>query len=194
LSLTLTIGNLDKVLAELKAAPKDIDRIINNEFKAFGQDMENKAKLNAPVNEGKLRQSISHATTNLAVKVAVNVDYAAFVEFGTKKFAAEWVATLPPDWQAFAATFKGKGGGNFTQLFYRILQWVTIKGVAATHSVKTKKRINSKANQQTEREVAYAITLSILKNGIHAQPYFYPAFNETKIDLIKNLKKQLNAQ
>jgi len=35
--LTLTIGNLDKVLADLKAAPKDIDRIINNEFKAFGQ-------------------------------------------------------------------------------------------------------------------------------------------------------------
>src|SRR5689334_7311720 len=117
LSLTLTIGNLDKVLAEVKAYPKDIDRIINREFEAWGRDMQNKAQLNAPVDEGQLKRSISHTVSNLEVKVAVNVDYAAFVEFGTKKFAAEWVATLPPDWQQFAATFRGtSSGGNFADL------------------------------------------------------------------------------
>lgn len=174
MSLTLTIGNLDKVLAELKSAPADIDRIINNEFKAFGQMVVTDAQRKAPVNEGRLRQSISSRLSNLEVRISANTDYAAFIEFGTKSFAAAYVATLPAEWQSFAAEFKGAGSGSFKDLVMKITKWVQLKGIPA--------------------KAAYPIAVKIVRNGIRAQPYLFPAFEKNKIELINNLKRQLNAQ
>lgn len=174
MSLTLNIRNLDKVLAEVKAYPQDVEKIINNEFKAFGQGTVNDAKRLAPVNEGRLRQSISSLQNNLEVKVSVNVDYAAYLEFGTKSFAAQYVSSLPSDWQTFASEFKGSAGGSFQDLVMKITKWVRLKGLP--------------------EKAAYPIALKIIRNGIKAQPYLFPAFEKNKLELIKNLKAQLHAK
>lgn len=202
--VTLQIKNLDKLRAEIKAYPQDIDRIITNEFKSFGQEVVSLAQRNAPVDEGRLRQSISSTTTDLKVNIAVAVDYAAYIEFGTKSFAAQYVNQLPAEWKQLASEFKGSGGGSFKELVLRITEWVHRKGlgtgfagdigVSGTYSTKTRKRTGSKSKQeQQDKQIAYMIARKILIKGIPPQPYLYPAFNEATVALISNLKKQLNA-
>jgi len=178
-AITFDIKGLDATLAEIKAYPQDIERIINNEFKAFGVQVVNDARVNAPVNEGLLRESISSQVTPLQVSISVNVDYAAYLEFGTKSFAAAYVATLPQDWQTFAAQYKGSSGGTFQELVMRIKKWVQLKGLASGKDIDS---------------AAYLIARKIVRDGIRPHPYLYPAFEKNKIELIKNLKAQLNAK
>lgn len=205
MALSLEIKNLDKVIAEIKAYPQDVEKIINNEFKNFGAATVNEAQRLAPVDEGKLRQSISSEQTNLQVSIAANVDYAAYIEFGTKGFAEAYVSTLPAEWQEFAAQYRGPGGGSFKQLVERITEWVHRKGlgsgyqapigITGTYSLKTRKRTGSKATQGVEdKQVAYLIARKILVKGISAHPFLYPAFEHQKIALIENLKTQLPAK
>jgi hypothetical protein len=175
--LSLTIGNLDAVLAEIKSYPKDIEQIINNEFTAFGVGMANDAKINAPVNEGALRESINFTAYNLKIAVGAYIEYAAFVEFGTKSFAAAYVASLPEDWQAFAAEHQGTGEGTFAELLTAIMKWVELKGLATGKDIK---------------QASYLIARKIVRDGIKAQPYLYPAFEKNKLELIENLKAQLH--
>lgn len=204
-SISLTIKNIDKIKAEVAAYPQDVDRIINNEFKAFGELTVNEAQRLAPVNEGTLRESISAVVGQKTVSIAVNVDYAAYLEFGTKSFAQAYVSTLPEDWQEFAAQYRGQGGGSFQEMVMRITMWVHSKGlgsgyqapigITGTYSLKARKRLGSGAKQQMQdKQVAYLIARSILRKGIPAQPYLYPAFEHQKIALIDNLKAQLPAK
>lgn len=177
--LSLTIGNLDKVLAEIKAYPKDIENVINNEFKAFAVETSNDAKRLAPVNEGALRESINFDTGNLFLHVGAYIEYAAYLEFGTKSFAAAYVASLPEDWQAFAAEHKGGEGGTFAELIQAIMKWVQLKGIATGKDIE---------------QASYLIARKIVRDGIRAQPFLYPAFEKNKIELIENLKRQLNVK
>src|SRR6185312_3833428 len=177
--LSLTIGNLDALLAEIKSYPKDIEQIINNEFIAFGEGVANDAKINAPVNEGALRESINYTPNNLRIAVGAYIEYAAFVEFGTKSFAAAYVASLPPDWQAFAAEHRNTGEGTFAELLIAIMKWVELKGLAEGKDIK---------------QAAYLIARKIVRDGIKAQPYLYPAFEKNKLELIENLKRELHVK
>ncbi|WP_434127591.1 HK97 gp10 family phage protein, partial [Enterococcus faecium] len=73
----------------------------------FGVRVEQDAKKLAPVNEGLLKSSIEREGTALTQSILVRANYAAFVEFGTRKFAAEYVNTLPLEWQQLAERAKG---------------------------------------------------------------------------------------
>lgn len=177
--LSLTIKNLDKITQEINAFPQDIEKIVNNEFRAFGAGTSNDAKALAPVNEGFLRESINFSVDNLHVAVGAYIEYAAFVEFGTKSFAESYVASLPEDWQQFASQFKGEGEGTFADLVRAIMKWVQLKGIASG------KDINN---------AAYLIAKKIITKGIKEQPYLFPAFEKNKIELINNLKSQLGVK
>lgn len=203
--LSLQIKGLDKVMAEIKAYPQDIERIINNEFKVFGQNVATDAQRFAPVNEGRLRESISSHTTDLQVSIAANVDYAAYLEFGTKAFAAAYVGSLPTEWKELANQFKGATGGSFQQMVMRITEWVHHKGlgsgyagtvgISGLYSVRTRKRVGGKKIQaDQDKQVAYAIALKILKTGIHPQPFLFPAYEKNVPKLISNLKANLPAK
>lgn len=156
-------GKFDKMTAEVRV-------IVNDEFNAFGLEAVGLAKTLAPVDEGFLRNSITFEQGDLVVEVIVTAHYAAYLEFGTRKFAAEYVSTLPIEWQDFAAQFKG-GGGGFEDFFANIFDWVKRKGI--------------------EPKAAYPIAISILRNGVRPQPFLYPAIEKCKIELIKNLKTVL---
>lgn len=64
---------------------------LNNQLESaleeIGQTIEENAKANTPVDTGKLRDSIQHTVDidNKVVNVGSGVDYAIFVEEGTKK-------------------------------------------------------------------------------------------------------------
>lgn len=193
--LSITIGNLDKVLAEIKAYPQDIKKIINNEFVAFGDNTANDMKRLAPKNESKLVNSINTKIDldQMILHVGAYIEYAAYLEFGTKSFAAAYVASLPEDWQAFAAEHKGGDGGTFDDLLIAIIKWVMSKGIAETPT-KSGNASQSKDALHEQYNAAYLIALKIVRNGIKAQPYFYPAFEKNKLELIENLKAALHVK
>jgi len=193
---SVRIEGLEKALArfDIKKYEPQVQACFNN----FGLRVELAAKQNAPVDEGHLKGAIFQEPSRLAVTVGCSVDYAAYLEFGTRKFAAQYVSSLPADWRQVAARAKGGRGGSFEEMVLRITEWVRRKGlgngfagkigVTGTYSVKSRRRTGSKDIQaQQNRQAAYAIALKILREGIPAQPYLYPAVNTNIPVLIKEL-------
>lgn len=69
--------NTDEVLAALKNAKK-------RGLEAIGLTAEGYAKKDTPVDTGRLRNSISHATDEEAAYIGTNVEYAPYVELGAR--------------------------------------------------------------------------------------------------------------
>jgi len=190
------IEGLQKALArfDIKKYEPKVQACFNN----FGLNVVLSAQDNAPEDEGLLKGSIRQDQIRLGTQISVGVDYAAYLEFGTRKFAAQYVSSLPADWRQVAARAKGGRGGTFEEMVLRITEWVRRKGlgtgfagpigVTGTYSVKSRRRTGSKDVQaQQNKQAAYAIALKILREGIPAQPYLYPAVNTNIPILIKEL-------
>lgn len=71
--------------AEVKEALADA---VMRGLEAIGLVAEGHAKELCPVDTGRLRNSISHATEGDAVYIGTNVEYAPYVELGTSRMAA----------------------------------------------------------------------------------------------------------
>ena len=69
--------NTDEVLAALERAKK-------RGLEAIGLVAEGHAKKETPVDTGRLRNSISHATDDEAAYIGTNVEYAPYVELGAR--------------------------------------------------------------------------------------------------------------
>lgn len=69
--------NTDEVLAALKMAKK-------RGLEAIGLTAEGHAKKDTPVDTGRLRNSINHATDDDAAYIGTNVEYAPYVELGAR--------------------------------------------------------------------------------------------------------------
>lgn len=90
----------------LSRAGQDMERFIKDEIEASGREIELKAKQLAPVDLGKLKQSINYAPTDngLGAMISVNVTYAAYQEFGTGG-----LVSVPEELRELAELYKGKG-------------------------------------------------------------------------------------
>ena len=69
--------NTDEVLSALEKAKK-------RGLEAIGLTAEGHAKKETPVDTGRLRNSISHATDDEAAYIGTNVEYAPYVELGAR--------------------------------------------------------------------------------------------------------------
>ena len=69
--------NTDEVLAALERAKR-------RGLEAIGLTAEGHAKRETPVDTGRLRNSISHATDDEAAYIGTNVEYAPYVELGAR--------------------------------------------------------------------------------------------------------------
>lgn len=191
--INIQIQNLDAVLRKFKITELKTVGLLRDELNAFGLDVERDAKTLAPTDEGNLKNSISYNIAGLDLEITVSANYAAYVEFGTRRYAAEYVSKLPADWQSFAKQYQGKTGGSLDEMLLRIMEWVKRKGLAGTYSVKTGRRTGAQsARPIQDAEVAYPIALAILRNGIRAQPFLYPAYEKNRKQFIDNLKRILN--
>lgn len=151
-------------------------KTIADELNRFGTKTVADAKRLVPFDEGLLARSISHTNATpqkLSVGVVVAANYGAYLEFGTRKFAAQYVASLPPLWQQYAASFKGKSGGSYNDFILRITDWVKRKGIAK--------------GDDTD-QIAYLIARKILREGIRPQPFLFPAVQKNLIELKNRLK------
>ena len=187
MSMSIKIKGLDVAIEKLN--PKTYVQNMQDALNRFGVRVDHDAKQLAPVDEGHLKGAIYFKPTNGGVQVGCTVDYAAYLEFGTRKFAAVYVATLPSTWQAFAAQFKGPGGGSFEEFVMRLTLWVKRKLIGATYNVQTRKRdrIGKQTAAQTMEADAYAIALHILRNGISPHPFMFPAVENNLPQLYKEL-------
>ena len=199
IKISYDVVDFKRQVAELiPSVEARVDKFLNKHAIAIAT----KAKQKAPVDEGILRNNISAKTdVPLQKEVAVNTPYAAYVEFGTGAKAAAYVSSLPEDWAAYAAQFKGKGqrGGGFKEMVKRIAEWIGRKGIYAdtalhgTYSVKTKKRTGNKAkNKEADLALAYIIARSILIKGARPHPYLFPAYKEQLEIIKKELPTLLN--
>jgi HK97 gp10 family phage protein len=120
--------------------------------------------------EGALLRSISPVYGQGNAAVVSTSKYAAYIEFGTRKFAAAYVSSLPQDWATYASTFQGKAtmGGSFKDLILAIMGWCKRKGI--------------------DEKAAYPIARKIIINGIKQRPFLYPSVNKNIPLLIEDLK------
>ena len=69
---------------------------IQRALEAIGLQAEGYAKMLCPVDTGNLRNSISHTVNEDKAIIGTNVEYAAYVEFGTGKFAQDGKGRATP--------------------------------------------------------------------------------------------------
>lgn len=184
--LTVEVKGLKELNAKFGTISKTVGDAIDKALTKGAMRIATNAKKRAPADRGGLRASISADTsTYLDKSVTANVFYAAFVEFGTGKYAAQYVATLPADWKTYAATFKKSGdGGTFDDMVQEIYDWMNRLGMKGA------------GGKKLSMNDAYRMAKYILINGIRPQPFLYPAFNnevpkiQTEVStIINNLLK-----
>jgi len=190
MAIAIDLKGLDGLMISINKTIKQAEAETNKALDKFQSNVVKEAKQLVPKNEGRLWNSISGSVSNMQAKVVVTADYAAYLEFGTRKFAAKYVATLPQDWQTYAAKFRGnrEGKGTFDQFIQDIMQWVRQKGIGGLQT-KSGNISESKSSLDAMQSAAYAIALNILQNGIRPQPFLYPAVKKHTPVLISDIKK-----
>jgi phage gpG-like protein len=104
---SIELKGLQGVINDLKKEGGRIAQDVDDELSAGMVMMERSAKRLAPVDTGRLRSSITASRVEfLAWELVAQVDYAAYVEFGTggKEFVK-----IPPGLESYAANFQGRG-------------------------------------------------------------------------------------
>jgi hypothetical protein len=167
----LEVKGLDGLIKKFDQLAKETQVGVNLALEAWAnktaQDAIQLVSANSS-DEGGLKNSIKPSHGNGYGKVTATSRYAAYIEFGTRKFAASYVSTLPSDWASYAATFKGRAGGTFEEFLLSIMKWCGRKGI--------------------DQDAAYSIARSIMINGIRPKPYLYPSVNKNLPLLIKDIK------
>jgi hypothetical protein len=189
--VSLKISGLDAAIKGIENKVKAAEQDIQNELNAWGESTTEAAIQFAPVDEGHLKGAIRPLNERLKVSITVAVNYGAYIEFGTRKYAATYVSSLPSDWQTFAGQFKGGGGGSMDEFVQNIMAWVLRKGIGGLQT-KSGNLSRSADSDSAMQQAAYAIALNIIQNGIKAHPYLFPATQKTTPTLIKNIKEILS--
>lgn len=72
----------------IKATPL-IKQAISDELESAGVEMEAQAREIVPVDTGFLQSTICHSAKDLTLELGATADYSSFVEFGTRRMAAQ---------------------------------------------------------------------------------------------------------
>lgn len=114
--MAVMIKGLDELIAKVKTMQAAVQDEVDLELTASALNIETTAKELSPADfggGGGLRGRFYVETGEKLAKVVGNSsEYAAYQEFGTGLHAAEYVQTLPEDWQAYAMTFFVNGKGR----------------------------------------------------------------------------------
>ena len=169
--MQLEVKGIDTLIKKMDKLAKNVQKEVQAELNDWADTTSQNAISLVSANssdEGLLKNSIKPYYGQGSASVKVAAKYGAYIEFGTRKFAAAYVGSLPADWQAYAATFKGKTGGTFEQFLLSIIGWVGRKGI--------------------DKKAAYPIARKIMIDGIKPKPFIYPSVNKTLPVLRKNLR------
>lgn len=169
----ISIKGLDKIIGKFEDLSKNVQNDVQLALNSYILDVENDAKTlvsNKSSDEGLLLRSINTEFGDGTVAIKATAKYAAYIEFGTRKWASQYVSSLPQDWQQYASQFKGpmSGGGKFDDFLRSIMAWCKRKGI--------------------DESAAYPIAKKIMINGIRPRPFLYPSIRKNLPQLIADLK------
>lgn len=82
MSVEVREDNVDLAKSEIRAAYARALERIGMQAEGYAQDL-------CPVDTGNLRNSITHTTDGTAAYIGTNVEYAPYVELGTRRAAAQ---------------------------------------------------------------------------------------------------------
>jgi hypothetical protein len=187
-SVSVKVTGLKEVQAQVKAFQAKLEKVVDKEVQDTVDKWVKQARRDAPKNYGRLAGDITRKKNGTADHSMVsNASYSPYLEFGTK-------GNYKPIPGIDASQFKGKGEKGNLSLYDAILEWVKKKQIAGRYSVKTRRRVGKKSDRQKENEqMAFAIMLSILKNGIKAQPFFFKQANQEElVKAVEQAIKQAN--
>lgn len=187
----VTVKGLEGFKRDIVTAAKQVREIVSAEVDAAGAEFVSGARRDAPVDQGALRGAITYYMENdLSAVIVAQKFYAPFIEFGTKgKY------TPIPGTESIAAAFKGYRGGDFQQMLRMIALWAGRKGLTGRYSVKTRRRLGSKGQKQAEDlAAAWPIAMSILRNGIKPQPFFFKQMEVVWPKMVSNIERALKSQ
>lgn len=154
---------------KLNRLPKEIKHEIGGETFFAAKNWERLSKQAAPVDQGRLRGSIKGSQIGeLASQTTVNVEYAPYLEWGTKS-----KVSVPPELSAYAATFRGagKGGGKAREMIYA---WMNRVGIPT--------------------ELQWVTFISIIVKGIKPHPFFFIQAPVVENEFLKNVRNILNTE
>ena len=102
----ISVTNTDKLIKAFEKYGDEAVKELAEVTKIKAQEIENRAKTLAPVDDGTLRQSIraEKQESPLDYTVTAYAPYAAYQEFGTGG-----LVNIPEGWQDMASRFKGRG-------------------------------------------------------------------------------------
>ena len=114
-----------EVQNNLKEFQKELPNLFEKALQKACLIVENSAKQNCPVDDGQLRQSISHKVNKTTGEIGSSVQYAPYVEIGTGIYSTE-------------------GNGRQTPWVYRDAkgEWHTTKGMKAQPFLKPALELN----------------------------------------------------
>lgn len=187
--IKLAVIGVDSLSNRLAGVSRELRQEVQAEVRAAAMEYVALAKRDAADqggNTGTLVRSISYKQeTPYSYVISANTFYAPYVEFGTKSKFKPYPGT-----EEFAAQYRGlPKRGDWMDMLMSIYKWVQRKGIGATYSVKTRKKQRQTKNQKLQ--IAFAITMSILKNGIDAKPFFYKQIPIVRESLNKRIKTLL---
>lgn len=106
--IRVSLSGMDKLQKAIESKNKALIEGVDNELKATVMDVNAKQVSRAPIDTGKLRQSIGwEKEANLSytmVTRGMGAEYAPYIEFGTGG-----LVDIPKGLEAEAAQFKGRG-------------------------------------------------------------------------------------
>lgn len=129
------------------------------------QQIEGMAKDDAPVAFGHLRASIGSEVrvTEAAIEGIIGTNLGRIKDGKLSGYAQAVELGSRPHWAPLEP----------------LVEWVRVKRLAGRYSIRTRRRVGSKAAQRDEDvAVARMIQFKIARHGTKAQPFFYPAINE----------------
>lgn len=107
MSFGVSLEGLSQVKAKLDKLPEDVDKKVADLINKTAINIQNNAKRLAPVDTGRLRSSIRirfYRDNGPAADIYTDVEYAAYLEFGTKRMSARPYMT--PAWELERAKFE----------------------------------------------------------------------------------------
>lgn len=174
MAITIEIKNIDEAFKKFDNMSKTVKKDIKNEVAASALNIQSNAKKLAPVNLGKLRQSIyinetSKGPNEFMFTIGAAAKYAPYIEFGTGG-----KVRIPAGFAEEASKFKGKKEGRLKDMVSALMEWGLKKGY-----IKSGKGA---------RQHAYFMALKILREGLRPRPFLIPSFQAEMPKLVIKIK------
>lgn len=162
----VTLKGFDEFQRKLKALPPQLKKQAGALVYDAAQLWEEKAKLDAPKDQGRLVGMIrAKKVAEMTSETVSAADYSAYIEWGTKSRVR-----VPAELASYANEFRGgRSNGNAKEMIYA---WMNRVGIPA--------------------DKQWFVYISIVTKGIHPHPYFFIQRPFVQKQLFTDLEHMLN--